>query len=171
MQKLTKNINGTTPRGLYNYACEFLEAFRVINEKDRKITYLFPVKYYLLCHSLELGLKSYLRSKGYSINKLKDLGHNLTEILEEAHKQKFDSLNTKKEKQIINLLNLYYFSKQFEYITVGFKSVPEIMAVEKLVQKVLDEIEQFSNELINCKNIYILSDVASGLQQTKDNTR
>ena len=42
---------------------------------------------HLLCTSIELALKAYLRHSGYSKNQLRDIGHNLAKLLEHAEQK------------------------------------------------------------------------------------
>jgi hypothetical protein len=76
-----------TPTGLFRYGSEFLEAAEKVKNPSKPDHILdhsapFPA-YYLVGHSIELLLKSYLRSKGKSLKELRKIGHCLeTALLE-----------------------------------------------------------------------------------------
>jgi hypothetical protein len=68
--------------GLWNFAWEYAEAAKkVVGEPELK-----HVAYYLICHSIELALKAFLRAKGKEMDDLKKLGHNLEATLREAER-------------------------------------------------------------------------------------
>jgi hypothetical protein len=54
----------TIDRGFLNYAHEYYASYELIQGQHPKITEFFAVKFYLLCHSLELTMKAWLRNKG-----------------------------------------------------------------------------------------------------------
>jgi hypothetical protein len=131
----------TTYMGLLKMSHDYLDAFNIIHEKNKNITYLFSVKFYLLAHSTELSLKAYLRFKGYSVKKLQSLGHDLEAIYKELLSNFVYTLDMRSV-AYINLINPYYKSKQFEYPTTGTKSVVEL---EKL--KVVTEMINTSTQI------------------------
>ena len=63
---------------LRHYATDFLAAAQVF---EAPINRFSPVKYYLVCHSIELSLKSFLFSAGFKKKHRKQLGHDLEKAL------------------------------------------------------------------------------------------
>jgi hypothetical protein len=130
----------TTPRGLINYAKEYYKGYETINREHPKDIDCLSVKYYLLCHSLELALKSRLRLNGLSYLELKKLGHDLTKcikILTEKYEFTFDS----RTNEMITCLNQYYSNKEFEYFVMGYKSVPVITEIAQSVHSVIKKVD------------------------------
>lgn len=127
--------NRTTHIGLLRMSHDYLEAFKVIHEKNRNITYLFSVKFYLLAHSIELSLKSYLRFKGYSVKKLQFLGHDLQAIYNELSSNYVYSLDPRSA-AYINTINTYYKTKQFEYPRIGIKWVVDLDELKVITEMI-----------------------------------
>lgn len=119
----------TTHFGLVRMSRDYINAFRIIQERNDKITFLFSVKFYLLAHSIELSLKAYLRFKGYKVTDLKKLGHSLTRIYRELS-SKFDYKLDEKPFAYIKIIDPYYKNKQFEYPVTGYKDVIELKDLE-----------------------------------------
>jgi hypothetical protein len=71
--------------GMGRDSLEFLDAAKELaGERDASqlvMRHLHPM-YYLLCHSMELSLKAYLRTKGYEDSELKKLWHGLEDAVE-----------------------------------------------------------------------------------------
>ena len=75
--------------------------------------------YFMIGHSYELILKSFLLTKGIELNTLKNnYGHNLINLFELAMKyEEFQEiLGIKEIESNVELLNKYYKEKDFEYI-------------------------------------------------------
>jgi hypothetical protein len=74
----------TTALGLWTRAKEFADAARVVADAagDR---FSVPA-YYLWGHSIELSLKAFLFGCGVPLRTLKDLGHDLKALVEEARR-------------------------------------------------------------------------------------
>lgn len=102
---------------------EFLEAAR--REAALKNQISLPA-YFLVARSIELGIKAFLVLKGHSEAQLKAIGHDLESALEEARRHGFDSLVSPSQdhKAALEILNLYYKSKDLEYTQTGYKSYP-----------------------------------------------
>ena len=72
------------PDGFHHYASEFATSAQQAQAAGLGSAFS-PVPYYLYCHSLELGLKAFLLTKGATKHELKNvLRHNLRKILPEA---------------------------------------------------------------------------------------
>jgi hypothetical protein len=84
----------TTPMGLYTLGEEFHEAYMELSSISS-----ISVKYYLLCHALELYLKSFIYSEGTSLKKVIEKGHSFEKLLK--------SIDAKK-------IALFFYQKKIE---------------------------------------------------------
>ena len=133
------------------YAEDFYEA-SCSYVTDRKFS---PVKYYLLCHSIELSFKAFLLLKGVSRDEIaqKPYGHNLTNILEKCESLGFQELVdiSKTQKSEIEELNKWYSRKGFEYFEIkninsGTSTLPELHLVQQLAELLIECLKE------PCKN-------------------
>ncbi|MEW7986511.1 MAG: hypothetical protein AB2810_15910 [Candidatus Thiodiazotropha endolucinida] len=105
------------------------------------------VAYYLVGHSIELTLKSFLYAKKYSKNKLrKKYGHDLGKLLKECTKRKLGrEVKLKKmEKRMIELLNATYKSKGFEYLEYGSYRFPEYNYIYEVAEKLSNGLARYA---------------------------
>lgn len=134
----------TSARGLLNYAKEYYTAYELIQKQQPEFTKSFAVKYYLLCHSLELTMKAWLKKKGATYKQIKDMGHDLEKIMVVLHDD-YDLLFDAASQEMISLVNQHYSKKEFEYALRGSKSVPVItdlaQTVNLLISKAHFDIE------------------------------
>ncbi|MEC9493049.1 hypothetical protein [Flexistipes sp.] len=142
-------IDRTSSMGLWRYANEFYESARLIRNIKGK---LFVPSYYLICHSIELALKAFLRGCGKELDFLKNvLGHDLKKCLDEARNNnlsEYVKISSKFETSI-EVVNPYYMSKQFEYITSGIKTLPDIDDIDILIEgtsQIIKDIKKFCVE-------------------------
>jgi hypothetical protein len=63
-----------TSMGISNDAREFLDAAHLVR-RDKPVW--FGPTYFLVCQSIELSLKAFLRASGYSAKQLRRIGHDL----------------------------------------------------------------------------------------------
>ena len=126
------------PLALARYAKEHLEAYTALKEAKKGHLELCNIKYFLLCRSLELSLKSELLRRGVATaGELKTkFRHDLVTLRDTAINIPTVTFNSE-ENAIIDALNPYYKDKEFEYPVVGFKTFP-----------VLDDVEQLCSRLI-----------------------
>ncbi len=66
---------------LRNYAADFLAAAEAFQAPEHRFS---PVRYYLICHSIELSLKAFLVTAGYKKKDRKRLNHDVVKALEAA---------------------------------------------------------------------------------------
>lgn len=105
------------PTGFIVYARDFLNAYESF-ETDQPFS---PSKYYLVCRSLELSLKSCLLLKNVPMNKVKyKFSHDLHRILRKSKELGIDSVVSIKdeEKFEIEKANSWYNRKGFEYFSI-----------------------------------------------------
>lgn len=128
MMDSTELNDRSSPLGYWNFARTFFEAGGVV--ADNKKTCISAPAYYLYAHALELILKSFLRCKEVTVERLRsrDLGHDLYEILKEARQKGLEvyvRLSPEQE-AIIENISLYYKNKDFEYFLRGTIRLPEL---------------------------------------------
>ena len=102
-----------------NYAAACL-----IHETEPRVTRYSGVLLNLICTSIELSLKGFLRAKGYRVQKMKgDYGHDLVRALHAARAEgieQFCKIEPDFERNLI-LANEYNNDKEFEYLVAGLK--------------------------------------------------
>ncbi len=115
----------------YINACEALE-------KSANPGFYLNVQYYLLCHALEIAMKSILIMYGWNKGELKaDVDHDLIEainILVTNNLYKFNKEDTER----IRLINEFYSKKGFEYLEfAGSKVYPRLKELKEVTWKVI----------------------------------
>lgn len=114
----------TDDRGLLWYANDYYKSYLTLQEKYPDVTDLLSPKFYLLCHALELALKSWLRKEGYTVKQLVKFDHNLIALLAELI-DNHGVIVPPDAIQAIELANDYYDTKQYEYFVRGAKTFPD----------------------------------------------
>ena len=140
--------NKTNPIGLARYSREFYDtaiaADRDIGMRPGfEIIAPIPVMY-LIGHSIELGLKSYLLYMGISLDDLpqKKYGHNLIKSFDKAKELgllkivNFDTV----EIEGLKVLNELYSTKQLNYIITGSKTFPVFGPIQSFCRKLLNGV-------------------------------
>lgn len=139
----------TTPLGIIRYSYEFLEAALAVSEKigtrpGFEIVAPIPALY-LVGHSIELSLKSYLLHHGVSLHELRSkrhIGHSLHKCLRKA--KELGLLNHVKfsgqEEGAFEILDNLYSTKQLEYIVTGTKYFPIFSLIESFGAKLFNAV-------------------------------
>jgi len=137
----------THSRALWHHAGEFRKASTTIQKADKHGPH-DRIGYYLICHSIELCLKAFLRGKGFSIQGQRNLGHDLQKLVEEADGHKLDDYFAISSGQRTALLraNKYYVLKELEYPVIGPKNLPDIELLNSLADGLLDKTRDFCRE-------------------------
>jgi hypothetical protein len=139
--------NRTTDRGLLRYGWDYYKAFIEVYKNHPKDTEMYQVKFYLLCHSLELALKAFLKHKGYTRKQLiNNFGHDLEKLLLELYR-KYELIFDKESAQRIFHVNQYYNTKQFEYFQTGYKELVDINKLGDVTKLMLSKVESKINFL------------------------
>ncbi len=99
---------------LRHYATDFLAAAKSFETPNNRFS---PVPYYLICHSIELSLKSYLFSAGFKKKDRKKLNHDLEKALQTAEENGLGSHLeiTSFDRDALQKANKLYPKKEFEY--------------------------------------------------------
>lgn len=132
-----------SPLGMWTFADSYYQCYKICSEHGR-INYIL-VQYFLLCHALELGLKSILRAHQWSIPQLEDLRHDLVKTAM-AVEWEVRFHFSEDEKATIRMANVHYKSKELEYHARGTKSFPGADQLANLTTKVLDNAKQLAEE-------------------------
>lgn len=127
----------TTKFGFLRYSHDFFETYKILNNAQPRFTSLLECKYFLLGRTLELVLKALLMQVGFNVSYIKKLGHDLQVLSALANIRYFELNLSITEIANINLLNEYYLSKEFEYPSVGSKSLPKLDVIEAILDKIL----------------------------------
>ena len=136
------------PLGLHMYAEAYLNAARSLPLPTVPFD---PVRPFLVCHSIELGLKAFLLLQGSAMLELADgsYGHNLEAILQKADEKHLGAsvTLTKSQRAEIHRASLYYVGKVFEYPAVGeamsgYPSMPAIDTLFEVAAMLVDSLRQ-----------------------------
>jgi hypothetical protein len=135
----------TTPIGLARYAREFFNCAMITDAKPGHQLGVAPIPVmYLIAHSIELCLKSYLLSKGVSLIDLKrKYGHNLIKCFKKAKEFGLDKTGVnfnENEEHALFILNELYSTKQLNYIVTGGNIFPNFELILSASKKLLDSI-------------------------------
>jgi hypothetical protein len=108
------------PIGLHVYSEHYLAGAQALPSAK---TPFEPVRAYLICHSIELSLKTFLSIQGAAMIELAEnsYGHNLQALLSRAEALNFSNLVplTRQHLTAIQQASDYYAGKVFEYPAVG----------------------------------------------------
>src|SRR5687767_4268582 len=107
--------------GISNDAREFLDAAHLVR---REKPVWFAPTYFLVCQSIELSLKAFLRGAGYSDKQLRQLGHDLDACIAAARTVGVENHASLSEADVaaVGVINAYYHSKDLQYSISGHKS-------------------------------------------------
>lgn len=141
----------TAPIGYARYSNEFFRAALMIddkmgNEEGYETHAPVPVMY-MIGHSIELSLKSYLLHTGTKEDQLRnEYGHDLIKAFDAANNAGLSKLIDYEdiELEVLSFLNKLYQSKQLNYISVGPKQFPVFGPLQSLGEKILTSV---SNEV------------------------
>lgn len=132
--------------GYARYAREFydsaLAADHVVGTRDGYEIFAPAPVMYLVGHSIELILKSFLAHNGVNDNKLRKIGHDLEKCYKKAKQLGLNSvvtLNAENE-EVLEVLNVLYKTKQLNYLVTGSKKFPIMGPLQNLTVKLLDAI-------------------------------
>jgi hypothetical protein len=115
----------TSAYGLLRYANEYRLAAETVKKSDGDRVSVVP--YMLIAHSIELGFKAFLRSRGVTLAALLDAGHDLADMHKEAMRRHLDWLwpEAYLAGQIVPILDRANEHQALRYIVNGAKQFPE----------------------------------------------
>ncbi|MCA9750429.1 MAG: hypothetical protein KC414_15065 [Romboutsia sp.] len=123
-----------------SFSKNYFRAYQELEKLEKSPIGFYPVKYYLLGHSIELSMKSILIRLGLSEEELKEFGHDLVELSNYLKENNYYSLN-KYDKIILESTNIYYKKKQFEYSKKGLKELPQLSDLAKIANDLVNFVE------------------------------
>ena len=134
----------TAPIGYARYSNEFYRAAMAADDavgEDTGFEIAAPVPVlYLIGHSIELALKSFLLFRGVSEGELRKLyGHDLQAAYDDAVKNGLHEIYAPDESEIevLALLNALYRSKELNYIATGYKEFPVFGPLQTLSKNLM----------------------------------
>jgi hypothetical protein len=140
------------PLALHMYADAYLDAARRLPPPSVPFE---PVRPFLVCHCIELGLKAFLSLQGSTMSDLADAsyGHNLEAILQKADEKqlKRSVALTDQHRAEIRRASVYYGGKLFEYPAVGealsgYPRMPIIDTLFEAAAMLVDSLRQRCTE-------------------------
>jgi hypothetical protein len=140
-------MDRTSSMGLWTYAKDYLDAGYAVTTSVPQALAPTPA-YYLYCHAIELALKAYLRGTGESITDLKRIGHDLSKAYKKALTIGLKDICelTPELVEAIELANPIYSTKEFEYMKVGAKTLPNIKVLHATAGSLIYGIKKFCCE-------------------------
>lgn len=113
---MTTPVDRSPAEHFYFLAWEYAEAAKTIVPNPQ----LRTVAFYLVCHSIELSLKAFLKAKGWDVADLSDrrqIGHNLENALRHAEQAGLAGFfETHKDfRDYLRVFNISYENKHYEY--------------------------------------------------------
>jgi hypothetical protein len=141
----TATVN-LTPFGFLEWASQFLQAANSIGATEQ----ISPVRYFLVCRSVELALKAFLLAGGFKKRDLRGkLGHRLTHALLEAERMGLGKIVplSADEKAVLSAANDRYSSKRFEYFEIfdaatGYRDLPSIDLLSVVAERLVSGVKQ-----------------------------
>ena len=127
-----------------HYATDFLAAAQAFEAPKNRFS---PVRYYLICHSIELSLKSFLLTVGFKKDNLQNLNHDLNKALKKAVDKGLSTHLeiTSNDREALKKANKLYSIKEFEYFekleTIYDPHDFDLDALASFAQRLLDAIE------------------------------
>lgn len=136
----------TTAIGLARYARDYYRSAMAADhdlghDKGYEFSAPSPVMF-LVAHSIELGLKAYLRHQGLSLEEIVNLGHNLErcwQVAVEQGVQEHVEL-TEGDLEVLGIISELHLSTVLRYIQTGYKTLPVFGPLQELTKKILDGI-------------------------------
>jgi hypothetical protein len=131
--------------GISNDAREFLDAAHLVR-RDKPVW--FGPTYFLVCQSIELSLKGFLRGSGYSDKQLRRISHDLDQCVVEARAARIETYVSLSEADVaaIAAINNYYQSKDLQYSTGGYKSYPPPESLLALAERLWESLRSYCIE-------------------------
>ncbi len=120
----------------------FLIAAQVLERsRNKRTTFAFSPKYYLICQAIELILKSYILVAGGTKKELMhiDVRHNLLRLFNRATELGLVP-NDQRIGPLIQMLGPYHSEYRFRYRKAGFMTVTETRVMCKIAEKLIGQI-------------------------------
>jgi hypothetical protein len=126
-------VDRTTAIGLFNTARSYWQSAINLEVLSLDVTHPAAPVTFMLCHAIELYLKSYLRGHGSTVADLKKIGHSLSKLSASATGR---GLNLDAEGiEVISHIDAEGVAIEARYIVTGFKSAPTNEALANLAEQ------------------------------------
>ena len=138
-----------TSMGISNDAREFLDAAHLVR-RDKPVW--FAPTYLLVCQSVELSFKAFLRASGYSDKQLRRISHDLDKCVAAATAAGIENhiKLSKADVAVIAAINKYYRPKDLQYSRSGYKSYPAPDALLAFADRLWDGLRSYCVEHREC---------------------
>lgn len=138
------------PSFFHRLSYDFINASEALEKLGMRHS---KICYYLVCHALEIAMKSYLVLNEYKEKDIRNMSHDLVRVMKILKTQGYYAFTPDEEKMIIGI-NKYYSKKDFEYhITAGGKLYPNLRLLKECTWKVIRD----SSKKIEANQSLILS--------------
>jgi len=145
---MIKAMGKTTSYGMWKYGNTFRQAsISVLAQQDNHPSMPY---YFLAGQSFELLLKAFLMGRGVSLEDLrKYYGHNLQLLLKESRRRKLGKEVELKPHHVgvIDLLNLEYKPRRFQYYESGNMYLPDLQFLIEANEKLALGLEVFCSNM------------------------
>ncbi|MEM7650536.1 MAG: hypothetical protein AAF204_00445 [Pseudomonadota bacterium] len=131
----------TSALGLMRFANEYFNSAIATKKSLQYNTTTTPV-YFLLGHSIELSIKSYLRSRGCSVKEISSLKHDLSACLETAKSKGISGyfILSDEFNETFHLINSLHKTTELRYIVTGSKCYPKFENLRDLAWTFLEKL-------------------------------
>lgn len=142
-------IDRYSPLGFYNLACDFQRAAahlsNSVENKSLKLRFHQPV-YHLHAHSIELLLKSYLRARGISANKIRNkFGHDFEKLWDGCCVRKLKCKKPKRTEQPVKFVGKLVMAQRFRYFETGYLTLPRLDEVSEVNERIRLAVSSVGN--------------------------
>jgi hypothetical protein len=125
----------------------YLKAARALENEQA----IWSPRYFLLCHAIELILKSYLASRGATQKELKDLGHNMLKTYARARKLGLTPSDARTT-EIIRWLSPFHKDLVFRYRKGhGSVQLPAPNDLTDVVSSLIDQVDPIVRGLFRAR--------------------
>jgi len=121
----------------------YIASSQLLNERRDKLDTYFGMPPFFLCaHAFELLLKAFLRAKGWSVERLAKLGHDLSKLYQTAIREGLQNKLNHNEEAELDLLASLNISPHFHsrYIQFGGLMMPKLTSLCQIYYKLDAEI-------------------------------
>lgn len=128
----------TTARGLFGYSRAYWSAGVHLDEAKLKDGHASAPVRFLLYHSIELYLKTFLRVQGLNVKQLYQLGHEHRKLGKRAVSRGLELMD--EDLDLLRLMDQTDAYLRSKYIETGFVSSPSIKALRSLCDRLDDMV-------------------------------
>lgn len=134
-----------SPIGFFGRAEEFLGASVLLSTTSGRFSFVAAD---LACHAIELFLKAFLLARGYSIRRVKNLGHSLQKMLIETNACGLESVVdlVRGERDLLLAINEDYMAGNFGYFDLHSALVapknPDLEVLPLIAKKLQEGVKE-----------------------------